>query len=212
MYFAWSMYIIINSANILILIFKSAILKVSTCIIKSLLGSHFIKKEHFSCRSRHYTYTVCTYWKGRVHPFHAADIWNVLSNGASFQAGINFQNINTEWPKKMYTLFTPQYLWNKLWQCLDADGGHFEHLHWIQNSRTSLMSISFLYKYSSYDYRVIFFMSTCVYIILGHSVFFSVLSFLNLSQWPTWCTSFNTFITILYMYMFRAISCSSSGC
>jgi hypothetical protein len=33
----------------------------------------------------------------------------------------------------------------------------------------------------------------------------------NLSQWPTWCTNFNTFITILYMYMFRAISCSSSG-
>ena len=49
--------------------------------------------------------------------------------------------LNTEWPKKMYILFTHQYLWNKLWQCLDADGGHFEHLHWIQNSRTSLISI-----------------------------------------------------------------------
>ena len=78
---------------------------------------------------------------------------------------------STEWPKKMYTLFTHQYLWNKLWQCLDADGGHFEHLHWIQNSRTSLISILFLYKYSSYDYRIIFFMSKCVYIILGHSVY-----------------------------------------
>jgi len=34
----------------------------------------------------------------------------------------------------------------------------------------------------------------------------------NLSQWPTWCTNFFiTVITILYMYMFRAISCSSSG-
>jgi hypothetical protein len=33
----------------------------------------------------------------------------------------------------------------------------------------------------------------------------------NLSQRPTWCAYFNTFITILYMYMFRAISCSSSG-
>ena len=33
----------------------------------------------------------------------------------------------------------------------------------------------------------------------------------SLSQWPTSCTNFNTFITILYMYMFRAISCSSSG-
>ena len=32
----------------------------------------------------------------------------------------------------------------------------------------------------------------------------------NISQWPTWCTnSFNIFITILYM--FRPISCSSSG-
>jgi len=121
----------------------------------------------------------------------------------------------TEWPKKMYTLFTHQYLWNKfkwnfyvweslkddvyrrkpatlddLWesitmscaaitldtlqnvvhvavrrlrQCLDADGGHFEHLHWIQNSRTSLISILLLYKYSSYDYREIFFMSKCAY-------------------------------------------------
>jgi len=49
-------------------------------------------------------------------------------------------------------------------QCLDADVGHFEHLHWIQNSRTSLISILLLYKYSSYDYRVIFFMSKCVYI------------------------------------------------
>ena len=29
-------------------------------------------------------------------------------------------------------------------------------------------------------------------------------------QWPNWCTNFNTFITILYMYMFRAISYSSS--
>jgi hypothetical protein len=33
----------------------------------------------------------------------------------------------------------------------------------------------------------------------------------NLSQWPTSCTNFNTFITILYIYMFQAISCSSSG-
>ena len=74
----------------------------------------------------------------------------------------------------MYTLFTNQYLWNKLWQCLDADGGHFEHLHWIQNSRTSLISILFLYKYSSYDYRVIFFMSKCVYIILGHYVYCNI--------------------------------------
>ena len=52
----------------------------------------------------------------------------------------------------------------RLRQCLDADGGHFEHLHWIQNSRTSHISILLLYKYSSYDYRVIFFMSKCVYI------------------------------------------------
>jgi hypothetical protein len=71
----------------------------------------------------------------------------------------------------MYTFFTNQYLWNKLWQCLDDDGGHLQHLHWIQNSRTSLISILLLYKYSSYDYRVIFFTSKCLYIILGHSVY-----------------------------------------
>jgi hypothetical protein len=58
----------------------------------------------------------------------------------------------------------------RLRQCLDADGGHFEHLYWIQNSRTSLISILLFNKYSSYDNRVIFFMSNCVYILLGHSV------------------------------------------
>ena len=62
----------------------------------------------------------------------------------------------------------------RLRQCLDTDGGHFEHLHWIQNSRTSLISILLLYKYSNYDYRVIFFMSKCVYIFLGHSVYIYV--------------------------------------
>jgi len=40
----------------------------------------------------------------------------------------------------------------------------------IYNSRTSPISILLLYKYSSYDYRVIFFTSKCVYILLGHSV------------------------------------------
>jgi len=60
----------------------------------------------------------------------------------------------------------------RLRQCLDADGGHFEHLHWIQNSRTSLISILLLYKYSSYDYREIFFMSKCAYFFLGHPIFY----------------------------------------
>ena len=94
----------------------------------------------------------------------------------------------TGWPKKMYThlqqfggfdsVWMPMVAtstvfgcrWWPLRQCLDADGGHFEHLHWIQNSRTSLISFLLLYKYSSYDYRVIFFMSKYVYIFLGHSV------------------------------------------
>jgi hypothetical protein len=98
------------------------------------------------------------------------------------QTSCGFIYISTEWPKKMYTLFTHQYLWSKLWQCLDADGGHFEHLHWIQNSRTSLISIFLLYKYSSYDYRVIFFMSKCVYIILGHSVYVKLLNWDNISS------------------------------
>jgi len=61
--------------------------------------------------------------------------------------------------KNVYTLAAVR----RLRQCLDADGGPFEHLNWIQNSRTSLISILLLYKYSSYDYRVIFFMSKCVY-------------------------------------------------
>ena len=43
--------------------------------------------------------------------------------------------------------------------------------NWIQNSRTSLLSILLLYKYSIYGYRVIFFMQKCVYMFLGHSVY-----------------------------------------
>ena len=31
----------------------------------------------------------------------------------SRRGGICDENTNTEWPKKMYTLFTHQYLWNK---------------------------------------------------------------------------------------------------
>ena len=50
--------------------------------------------------------------------------------------------------KNVYTLAAVR----RLRQCLDADGGHFEHLHWIQNSRTSLISILLLYKYSSYAF------------------------------------------------------------
>jgi hypothetical protein len=46
---------------------------------------------------------------------------------------------------------------------------------------------------------------------LPRSKEFSLVKDINLSQWPTWCTNVNTFITILYMYIFRAISCSSSG-
>ena len=41
----------------------------------------------------------------------------------------------------------------------------------IYNSRTSLISILLLYKYSSYDYVVIFFMSKCVYISLADPVY-----------------------------------------
>ena len=47
------------------------------------------------------------------------------------------------------------------------------------NSRISLIKILLLYKYNSYDYRVIFFMSKCVYIFLGHSVFKDILKSLN---------------------------------
>jgi hypothetical protein len=42
-------------------------------------------------------------------------------------------------------------------------------------------SILLLYKYSSYDYRVIFFMSNCAYILLGHSVCFCT----NASKLPS---------------------------
>ena len=39
--------------------------------------------------------------------------------------------------------------------------------NWIQNSRISLITILLFYKYGTYDYRVIFFMSKCVYILFG---------------------------------------------
>jgi len=117
----------------------------------------------------------------------------------------------------MYTLFTHQYLWNKLWQCLDADGGNFEHLHWTQNSRTSLISILLLYKYSSYDYRVIFFMSKSVYIILGHSVYvvFFMVCLLCISVKSLYITnlahSFFSCMFISILYIFQAATCPSSG-
>jgi len=38
---------------------------------------------------------------------------------------------------------------------------------------------------------------------------FKAIMCFNLSQWPTWCTNFNTFITVLYMYMFWARYCST---
>ena len=93
----------------------------------------------------------------------------------------------------------------RLQQCLDADGGHFEHLHWIQNSRTYLISILLLYKYSSYDYTVIFFMSKCVYIFLGHPFIYYILLTVHhimiLGEWPTWCTNF-----LLRVYFYLQLS------
>jgi len=62
---------------------------------------------------------------------------------------------------------------------MHADGGHFEHLHWIQNSRTSLISILLLHKKSSYDFRVIFFMSKYVYIFLGHPVYTHIHTYIH---------------------------------
>jgi len=43
------------------------------------------------------------------------------------------------------------------------------------------------------------------------SKFLTLLTTLNLANDQLNAQIFNTFITILYMYMFRAISCSSSG-
>ena len=95
-----------------------------------------------------------------VSIFSATFVWNVShskKNAAIYRVA----------PKNVYTIAAVR----RLRQCLDADGGHFEHLHWIQNSRTSLIPILVLYKYSIYYYRVIFFMSKCAYIFLGHSVY-----------------------------------------
>jgi hypothetical protein len=57
-------------------------------------------------------------------------------------------------------------------------------------------------------------MKTCVHLwqYLGEFFLYRGIFQKKPSQWPSWCTDFcNTFIIILYMYMFRAISCSSSG-
>jgi hypothetical protein len=43
--------------------------------------------------------------------------------------------------------------------------------NWFQNSRTSLISIFLLYKYSSYGYIILYFVSKSVYIFLGHPVY-----------------------------------------
>ena len=56
----------------------------------------------------------------------------------------------------------------------------------IYNSRTSLISILLLYKYSSYGYRVIFFVSKCVYIFLDHFVcYYMGINYMFRLLWPS---------------------------
>jgi hypothetical protein len=96
----------------------------------------------------------------------------------------------------------------RLPQCLDADGGQFEHLHWIKYSRTSIISILLLYKYSSYDYRVIFFISNCLYILLGHSVYGAPCEARNVNVvyiwtyvWQLWKPSFSIYCTMFQRWI-----------
>jgi len=86
----------------------------------------------------------------------------------------------------MYTLLQQFGGFDSVWMPMVATSNTYIE---IQNSRTSLISILLLYKYSSYDYRVIFFMSKCVYIF-----------------WGSFCICY-----IIILNMFRAVSCSSSG-
>ena len=102
--------------------------------------------------------------------------------------------INRVAQKNVYTLAAVR----RLRQCLDADGGHFEHLHWIQNWRTSLISILLLYKYSSYDYRVIFFMSKCVYIFGPHTHTFSLSLYIYIYVCVCVCI-----YMYIYIYIYR---------
>jgi hypothetical protein len=54
--------------------------------------------------------------------------------------------------------------------------------NWFQNSRTSVISILLLYKYSSYGYKVIFSMSKCLYIFCGHSVYVEKMKIIKYSK------------------------------
>ena len=48
----------------------------------------------------------------RTHPrFHYTTLTGMIT--AFFTRGPGRCTVHTEWPKKMYTLFTHQYLWNK---------------------------------------------------------------------------------------------------
>ena len=61
----------------------------------------------------------------------------------------------------MYTLLQQFGVFDSVWMPMVATSNTYIE---SKNSRTSLISILLLYKYSSYDYRVIFFMSKCAYI------------------------------------------------
>ena len=41
---------------------------------------------------------------------YVLDMFHILLSGDSLR---DLWSVYTEWPKKMYTLFTHQYLWNK---------------------------------------------------------------------------------------------------
>ena len=100
----------------------------------------------------------------------------VLARGRIPRHWMHYRNVKkktvlrtyTEWPKKMYTLLQQFSSFDSVWVPVVATSNTY-----IESKiQGHLISILLLYKYSSYDYRVIFFMSKCVYIFLGHSVYY----------------------------------------
>ena len=77
-------------------------------------------------------------------------------------------NTYTEWPKKMYTLLQEFGGFDSVWMPMVATS----NTH-IESKIQGHLSYQFCFciNNSSYDYRVIFFMSKCVYIFLDHSVY-----------------------------------------
>ena len=104
---------------------------------------------------------------GWVGPKAGLDGCEKISPQPGFDPRIINIYIYTEWPKKCIR----SLLINNFGMNLNEISISGWECNIMYNSKTSLISIFLLYKYSSYGYRVIFFMSKCVYIFFWATLY-----------------------------------------